>query len=120
MHDAREHALVCKALRDGLGGCVEWDADCANRIRGNPDLRGLTPEFIRREVIKHLKAQADSTVRQIVETREEYRDDFRFYYKVIIPVDDFRHGVFVEMRLTGDEDPEYPEVTLFNAHEQRK
>src|SRR5271157_5004870 len=25
MHDPREHALVCKALRDGLGGCVEWD-----------------------------------------------------------------------------------------------
>jgi len=39
------------------------------------------------------------------------------YYKVIIPVDDFRHGVFVEIRLTGDDDPEYPEVTLFNAHE---
>jgi hypothetical protein len=34
-----------------------------------------------------------------LETREDYRDDFRFYYKVILPVDGFRHGVFVEMRL---------------------
>ncbi len=120
MHDPREHALVCKALRDGLGACVEWDAQCANTVRGYPDLRGLTPEFLRREVINYVRTQANSVVRQILETREDYRDDFRFYYKVILPVDGFRHGVFVEMRLTGDDDPEYPEVTLFNAHEQRK
>ncbi len=71
-------------------------------------------------VINYVRTQANSVVRQILETREDYRDDFRFYYKVILPVDGFRHGVFVEMRLTGDDDPEYPEVTLFNAHEQRK
>jgi len=26
----------------------------------------------------------------------------------------------IEMRLTGDDDPVFPEVTLFNAHPQRK
>jgi hypothetical protein len=32
----------------------------------------------------------------------------------------FKHGLFVEMRLTGDDDPDYPEVTLVGAHPQRK
>ncbi len=120
MHDPREHALVCQALRDGLGGCVEWDEASANRVRSDPDLRGLTPEFLKREVIRYMRTQRAPKVGQIPEKRDGYRDNYRFYYKVILPVPGFRHGIFVEMRLTGDDDPVFPEVTLFNAHPQRK
>ena len=67
-----------------------------------------------------MRTQRDSKVGQIAEKRDGYRDNYRFYYKVILPVQGFRHGIFVEMRLTGDDDPAYPEVTLFNAHPQRK
>jgi hypothetical protein len=62
----------------------------------------------------------DCEVVQVLETREGYRDDYRFYYKVILPIDGFRHGVFVELRLTGSDDLEFPEVTIVRAHLQRK
>ena len=120
MHDPWEHALVCKALRDGLGGCVEWAESGANRVREDPDLRGLTPEFPKREVIAYIRSQEDSKVVQVKEEREPYRDRYRFYYKVILPMADFRHGIFIEMILTSDDDPDYPEVTLVNAHPQRR
>ncbi len=57
-------------------------------------------------------------IQQVKEQRPEH-GDFEFYYKAIIPVAEFRHGLFVEMCLT-DDDADYPVVLIVNAHPQRK
>jgi hypothetical protein len=55
--------------------------------------------------------------------------DERFYQEIRSPMakcspipPDFvtTDSLFVEIRLTGDDDPDYPEVTLVGAHPQRK
>ncbi|MDR3622612.1 MAG: hypothetical protein P4L85_24890 [Paludisphaera borealis] len=120
MHDVEEHSLVCKAVRECLGGCFDWDERGARLVRQDWELQGLTPEFLRTEVCRHVRSEGDHEIIQVLENREEYRDDYRFYYKVILPIDGFRHGVFVEMILTGSDDPEFPEVTIVRAHLQRK
>lgn len=58
-------------------------------------------------------------VKQVVEKRDEYRRERRFYYKLILPVEAFLHGLFVELVLADDDD-ELPSVLIVNAHEQRK
>lgn len=121
MDDPEEHALVVKALLEGLSNCVFWHEKGARLVREDRELEGLTPAFIRRVLVDFVRAQPDagSLVVQVAEQREGWRDAYRFYYKVILPVDGFRHGLFVEMRLT-DDDPEFPGVTIVRAHAQRK
>jgi len=121
MDDPEEHALVVKALLDGLGNCVIWHERGARLVREDRELQGLTPAFIRREVIDFVRGQSDAgaAVVQVAEQREEWRGEYRFYYKVILPVDGLKHGLFVEMRLT-DDDSEFPCVTIVRAHAQRK
>jgi hypothetical protein len=120
MLDPCEHALVVKALRDGLGGCVEWHEKGANLVRGDPDLQGLTPEFLKKELIHHVRINPDAVVVQVKEERDHWKDHYRFYYKVVLPLQGFPHGIFVEMRLTGDDDPDFPEVTIVRALPQRR
>jgi hypothetical protein len=121
MDDPAEHALVIKAFQDGLSNCVEWDQKESRRVFAQCD---RTPQFIRQETIRYVKRCGGSVVKQRLETREEWRDRYHFYYQVILPLDGFKHGLFVEMRLTsGNEpgdDPDFPEVTLVNAHPQLK
>jgi hypothetical protein len=82
MHDAEEeHSLVCKAVRECLGGCFEWDERGARPTRQDSDLDGLTPEFLRREVSRHVKSAGIGVIVQVAGTREGYRDDYRFYCK---------------------------------------
>ena len=103
--DPDEHALVVKALQDGLGNCVIWHEKGAQLVRDDTALRGVTPEFILRAVIQLVRTATSpsSVVRQVAEKREGWRDHYRFYYKVILPVMGFKHGLFVEMRLTDDD-----------------
>jgi hypothetical protein len=115
MHDPAEHALVVKALVEGLSNCVAWDEKSANNVRDNPANLGIPPRAIRGMVIAHVRTFGAGVVVQRVEDRPGWRDLYRFYYMVIVPCDGMRHGLFVEMRLT-DEDPDVPEVTLVNAH----
>ena len=117
MEDPWELELVQKALRDGLGGCVEWDDKGASLVRGDPDLRELTPEFIRRELIRCIRNNSAKVV-QKDEHREGYKADFKFFYMSILPIDGFPNGVFVEMRLTDADDPEFPEVLIVRAHRE--
>ena len=114
---ARELALVVKALKSRVGGCVEWINDqAARRARENRDNQGLTPDYIKRRVIEHVCAGGDVDQRQ--ETRPEYSYR-RFWYRVVVPEDGFPNGLFVEMELT-DEDEDCPVVSLLNAHPQRR
>ena len=114
MHDLRQLALLLKALQSGLSNCVEWDEKAARRVRGDPDLYGLTPTAIKKELLDFV---GGGEVRQVKETRERWKDLYDFYYKAIIPLDGFPHGLFVEIRLS-DDDEDYPEVLLVNAHVQ--
>jgi hypothetical protein len=115
MGDPDELALVVKAIKSGLGGCVEWLPQELERVRRDMDHHDLTPEGIRRDVIQFVRK--GGKVRQIKETRENraHRD---YYYKIILPMPDvFKKGLFIEMELVKN-DPELPEVVLVNAHEQ--
>ncbi len=78
MDDPKEHALVAKALSEGLGGCVEWDEKSADRVRNDPDLQGLSPRYIREEVIRYVRAQGGQVVQQVREKRENWKDLFEF------------------------------------------
>jgi hypothetical protein len=117
MDDAAQQLdLVRKALTSGLSNCVEWvDERTANRVRNDPANRGLTPDGIKQLLIEYVRQ--GGLVEQRPEEREPYRDQRRFWYRVVIPVSGFPRGLFVELALS-DEDPDVLEVSLLNAHPQ--
>lgn len=114
--DPEELRTVTRAISLGLtiGGCCEWNERAARRVRGRPPLPGLTPEGIKLLLCSFVAGGGE--VRQVVEKRKQYPD--RRYYKVIVPVEGFVHGLFVEL-VPVDNDSEMPVVSIVNAHEQR-
>lgn len=111
--------LVVKALICRESNAVAWQSDRdATRVRNDLSRDGITPEGILREVRQFVRDQGREVVFQVVERREGWREK-RDYYKVILPVDCYKHGLFVEMVLS-DDDPEVPCVDLVNAHEQTR
>jgi hypothetical protein len=117
MGDPDELALVVKAIKSGLGGCVEWHHEVVDRIRREMFAFGLSPEKIRAAVIAFVKS--GGVVSQVKEQRSEWKDRRVYYYKAILPLPDlFKNGLFVEFELTNA-DVDYPEVLLVNAHEQK-
>ena len=115
--DLHELQLVELAIALGrtTGGCCEWQDRAVRRIRAQPPLRGFTPEGIK-QLLCEFVARQQGAVEQVVENRDEYRDR-RFYYKVVVPIPEFVRGLFIELVLI-DDDPEYPVVSIVNAHEQ--
>ena len=111
MIDPEEHALVVKALTSGLSNCVSWDEKAARRVMES----GLNPRSIKSETIDLVKSKGPSVLIQKPETRDPWKDNYRFYYKVILPSDVYRGGLFVEMILT-DDDREFPVVVFVNSH----
>jgi hypothetical protein len=57
-------------------------------------------------------------VEQRRETREEWRGEHDFWYRVILTLDGFPRGYFVEIVL-ADEDSDCPTVSLVNSHPPR-
>ena len=114
--DPTELELVRRAIVRRVTGDCEWDDRAARRVRRDRDLRGLTPEGIKALLQDHVRQGGQ--VDQLPENRPEYADR-RFWYRVIVPVDEFTHGLFVEIVL-DDDDPEDPAVRIVNAHEQRR
>jgi hypothetical protein len=114
-----ELALVCKAIALGetTGGCCEWNEKAARRIRERPPCEGLTPEGVRQLLIEFVVRQGGKVI-QVKERRAEHPDR-QFYYKAIVPVASFVHGLFVELVVTDDDD-DYPSVAIVNAHEQTR
>jgi hypothetical protein len=44
-----------------------------------------------------------------------------FWFRIVLPVPGFAHGLFVELVLEDDDpDPDVPGVVIVNAHEQRR
>lgn len=106
-------------MSDGLGNCVNWELRAVDRLSRDPVLQGYTLHFIRKEIISHVRNHGGAAVNQVKETRANWADRYSYYYKIILKLDGFKHGLFVEMRLV-DDDPEFPAVVLVNAHAQMK
>jgi hypothetical protein len=115
MNDPDELALVEKALKCGLDGCVEWDHYVVDRVRRDLASIGESPESVKERLIRF--AQGGGNIRQIEEKRSEWKNRRDYYYKAILPVSGLKKGLFVEIVL-HDADPEYPEILLVNTHEQ--
>ncbi len=116
--DARELALVEKAIRSGLSNCFDWaDDKILARVRSEPSLQGLTPEYIKRRLHAFI-AKEGGRIDQRKEEREYWKDRQRFWYRAVIPEDGFPRGIFVEIILVDDDD-DCPVVALANAHSQR-
>jgi hypothetical protein len=123
MDASAEHKLVVRAVCEGLGNCFEWDERASRIVLNDPDMKGCLPRFIRQRVIELARSTGGACVEQVKELRENWRDNYAYYYKVILPISGYRHGIFVEIRYTGDEDdedPEFPEALLVGAHPEKK
>ena len=117
MSNPAELALVRSALIQGLGGCVEWDAKQIDRVAADLARSGLNLLDVRKALIEHVCNGGD--VVQVQEVRTLWIDRHEYWYKVIVPMPKvFAKGLFVEMELI-DDDPDVPEVSLLNAHEQK-
>ncbi len=70
--------LVVAALHQGLSGAVEWRNDRVIRDNSrNRDLQGWTAFAIKAELINFVRL--GGLVEQVLETRPEWRDQYRFY-----------------------------------------
>ena len=116
-HDPDLHALVYKAILSRSREAFVWNKKGARNCDGNPVLLGLTLVGIRELVIEHVRQNGVGCIVQVHETRPEWNPPHVYYYKVIIPHELFRHGLFVELRL-DDDDNEYPAVRIVSAHPQ--
>ena len=91
------------------------EAKSAEIARQNlADLGGLTPEAIREMSIDFVNA--GGSVTQHEEDRPEWFD-YRFSYRIVLPVPGFPHGVFVEFAL-NDDDRDDPTILIVSAHKQ--
>lgn len=115
MRNPDEVELVRQAILSHTTGDCEWSDSAARRVRSDPDLSGVTLEGITALLRGHVDRGG------VIERRSETRPDYsqECWFRVIVPVDRFRHGLFVEIILV-DEDPEAPAVRIVNAHEQRR
>jgi hypothetical protein len=109
-----ERDRIVQALRSA--NQVEWDEKSSRRVRNDPDLKGLTPEGIKKLLIEFVIQTGK--VSQKKETRDPWKNNYQFYYKAIVPVEEFKHGLFIEMRLV-DDDADFPVVAIVNAHPQQ-
>lgn len=117
MSAADELALVIKALTSGLGGCVEWAPEVIDRVHEEMNEIRLSTDGIKAALIAFVRN--GGTIRQVREQRREWKDRRDYYYKAIVPMPKiFKKGLFVELEL-ADDDSDFPEVRLVNAHEQK-
>jgi hypothetical protein len=118
MNPATELEIVRTAIMMGrtVTGCCEWEDKAYERLDEDASRGGLTPDAVRLLLITFVVA--GGTIHQVKEQRPEY-NDYEYYYKVVIPVVEYPHGLFVELRL-HDPDIDCPTVYLVNAHEQRR
>jgi hypothetical protein len=110
--------LVHKAIRAGILGHIQWKDASERLIRDDPQLNAIGPRGIRALVRKFV---LDGN---LLDARPEKRQEFLkenpdhpYWYRAIIPVDGFPHGLFVELVLI-DHDPDEPWVEIVSAHRQ--
>ncbi len=113
MDAADELELVRAALADSVSSSVTWARGVTDRMSKNPDMNGLQPIGVRRELRIH--ARSGGRIVQKVETWDQYKDKHRFCYEVTLEFDFLSNPVFVEIRYTAL-DPKMPEVCLVSVH----
>src|SRR5947199_4516269 len=108
MPDPAQLELVRRAICEAktTTGCCEWEDRAVERLRHDRTLRGWKLKDIKWALIDFVLAGGE--IEQVPETRVEYNDR-SYYYKAIIPVAGFPHGLFVEIVLVED-DPDLPGV----------
>jgi hypothetical protein len=114
--NSRELDLVKQAIRARVGGCCEWDEDEARRVmRDYPDLGqyGLTPKGIKQLLIEHV--EKTDNIEQRREDRHRWKDEYDFWYRAVIHVEDVPKPLFVEVRFI-QEGPTLPVVRIVSAH----
>jgi hypothetical protein len=116
MGDPTELELIFRAILSTTTGDCEWLDKEARRVRDDPALKGLRPGAIKDLLQEYVVNNGMQVIKQIPETRGY---DRAYYYKVIVPVDEFKLGLFVELVL-ADDDPDAPAVRIVNAHEQKR
>lgn len=111
---ARRIRLVHQAMTSNISNCVEWITDRKQKeVTANPDNQGLTANEIRKLAIEWVRR--GGTIDERGET--DFSRNRDYWYRIIVEVDGFPRGLFVEIELT-DEDEECPMVSLLNAHPQ--
>jgi hypothetical protein len=114
MDEPEDLRLVKNAITHRLPRCFQWrDQALVERVRNDRRLKGLTPKFIRADVIGFV-SEGSEVIRK-PEGRPEFKDDYPFKYIVKLEYDDFDRPIFVEMRLEVS-DPEYPVVLIVSVH----
>ncbi len=118
MSDAAQLELVRKALRSGLSNCIEWiDEKAYLRAKQELGAKGLSPKRIIQLLVQF--AREGGQIDQRVETREEWRQRRDYWYRVVIPLEGFPRGLFIEIELR-DDDSDVPMVSVVNVHRQRR
>ena len=118
MPNAPRLDLVHKAICAGIFGNIEWKPDAYARVRADAAMQGVTPEAIRQTLREFVKEGGQLDIRH--EIREEKRaedPDNPYWYRAVIPLPEFAHGLFVELVLL-DYDEQEPFVLIVNAHPQ--
>jgi hypothetical protein len=114
MGDPDRLELVRCAFCSPLSTSVYWKDDrTRNRIARLAELQGWRPEAIRREAIAFVRR--GGRIEERTERRPEHAADYDFWYRLLIPLDGLPRPLFLEAVLV-DDDPEFPEVALVNAH----
>ena len=114
--DPRELDLVKQAIKARVTGCCEWDEAEARRIlRDYPELGdfGLTLKGIKLLLVEHV--EKTDGIEQRREERHRWKDEYDFWYRAVIDVEDLPKPLFVEVRFI-QEGPTLPVVRIVSAH----
>lgn len=117
MDEETQLDLVRKAITSRFGGCCEWDEKAAQRVLSDC---GLAPEFIKELLEEYVTNHPEAVTAKRESRGQETRYPRDIWFRVILPVEDFVHGLFVELVLEDPPDPDVPGVVIVNAHEQRR
>ena len=115
MPDPDDVDLVRKAILSRTTGDCRWKESLAERIRSDRSFMALTPEAIT-ALMRDYIGRGGQIDRKADHHPEEHSQDY--WYRVIVPVEAFPHGLFVKIILI-DDDPEAPAVRIVSVHEQR-
>jgi hypothetical protein len=112
----RELELVKEAITAKVSGCCEWDEEEGRRVlREYPELGhyGLTLKGIKYLLMDHVVSTGQ--IEQRVEERHRWKDEFDYWYRAVIPIEDVPRPLFVEVRFI-QAGPTLPVVRIVNAH----
>lgn len=112
--DGPKTDLVKTAILSSCTGDFKWVNDKEQgRAESNAQNLGLTGVFIRKKVQEWVASGGKISVHN--EEREGYRAERDFYYSVIMDLEGFQNGLFVEIILTQS-DPSDPIAAIVSAH----